>query len=449
MKRAALVALCAGGCGGATGTIGLELVTAPGSTVLADVTRARLTLSAPPTVVDATRGPDGRFHLAIDVVAEGPSGTLTFEGWDAADALIAIGRTPALPVAAIDAQVAIYVAAPDSLAAAPVPLDPPRTAVGTAAYPFGVMVAGGRDGAGAASDAVAIYNVFTHAWQVGVDLPAPRVAPTIGASSSGYAYLLGGDDASGAPTGTLWRYDTTAAPAGAVLALADLPAVARTAAPVALVRSEGFIVGGAPPLVIDGLTRTLTAAPSLPPLAGAAASVVVATDGVDALHALFVGDGSGTSGVVRIAADGATDEASAPASARRTGHGAVALGDGRVIIVGGAVGGAPVASAIVASPASHLYVEQPAVLDTPRTNAAIAASGGALVVAGGTDASGAIVPTAEVLDLTTLTHRATIPMVVPRTGAVARPLDDGQVLIVGGTDAAGAPVGVVELFTPR
>ena len=34
------------------------------------------------------------------------------------------------------------------------------------------------------------------------------------------------------------------------------------------------------------------------------------------------------------------------------------------------------------------------------------------------------------------THRATIPMVVPRTGAVARPLDDGQVLIVGGTDAA-------------
>ena len=301
MRRAALLALCAGGCGGATGTIGLELVTAPGSTVLADVTRARLTLSTPPTVVDATRGPDGKFHLAIDVVAEGPSGTLTFEGWDASDALVAIGRTPALPVAAIDAQVAIYVAAPDSLAAAPVTLDPPRTAVGTAAYPFGVMVAGGRDGAGAASDAVAIYNVFTHAWQIGVDLPAPRVAPTIGASSSGYAYLLGGDDASGAPTGTLWRYDTTAAPAGAVLALADLPTVARTAAPIALVRSEGFIVGGAPPLVIDGLTRTLTAAPSLPPLAGAAASVVVATDGVDALHALFVGDGSGTSGVVRIA----------------------------------------------------------------------------------------------------------------------------------------------------
>ena len=87
-------------------------------------------------------------------------------------------------------------------------------------------------------------------------------------------------------------------------------------------------------------------------------------------------------------------------------------------------------------------------LTTPRTGAAIAAAGGVLVVAGGTDASGAIVPTAEIFDLATLTHRTTVPMVAPRTGAVARPLDDGQVMIVGGTDAAGQPVGVVELFTP-
>lgn len=444
MSRAAALALGVAACGGVNGTISLTVVTAPGSHVLDDVTRARLTLSQPPTVVEATRDPDGKFRLALDVIADGPSGVVTFEGLDAAGARIALGRTPPLPVAAIDADVAIYVAAPDSLAAAPVALDPPRARAGTAAYPFGVLVAGGVDATGAARADVAIYNVYTHAWQVGVPLPAPRVAPTIGASSSGYAYVLGGDDAAGAPTGTLYRYDTTASPAGAVVQLADAPTLARTAAPIALVRSEGFIVGGAPPVVIDGLTRTLTAASALPPLAGAAASVAVGSD----VYGLFVGDGTATSGVVRIAAGGATDETAAPASARRTGHAAVATADGRIIVIGGAVGGTPVTSAIVATPATRGYVEQADALITGRTGAAIAAAGGVLVVAGGTDASGAIVGTAEILDLATLAHRATVPMVVPRTGATARPLDDGQVLIVGGVDAAGAPVATVELFTP-
>ena len=43
---------------------------------------------------------------------------------------------------------------------------------------------------------------------------------------------------------------------------------------------------------------------------------------------------------------------------------------------------------------------------------------------------------------------AIVPMVVPRTGAVARPLANGQVLVVGGVDATGAPVATVELYTP-
>lgn len=202
-------------------------------------------------------------------------------------------------------------------------------------------------------------------------------------------------------------------------------------------------------MVIDGFTRTLTAATTLPPLAGAATSVVVPGAGdADALFALFVGDGSGASGVVRIAADGATDETSAPASARRRGHGVVATADGRVLIIGGEVAGVPVASAIVASPAGRLYVELADVLMIPRTGAAIAASGGVVVVAGGRDAGGAVVGSAEILDLATLAHRAIVPMVVPRADAVARPLDNGQVLIVGGVDVDGRPVGTVELFTP-
>ena len=444
----AIAIAVASGCGGVTGTIDLTLVTAPGSTVLDDVAVARLTLSSPRTVVEVARGTDGRFALALDVPAEGGAGDLVFEGLDAGGARVAYGRTPSLPIAAFDGAVAIYVAAPGSLAAAPIELAPPRYALGTAAFPFGVVVAGGTSAAGTTSDAVSIYNVFTHSWQAGLPLFAPRAAMTIGASANGFAYMFGGRDVAGAPTGTLWRFDTTVAPMGQYERLADDPTLARAGAAIALVATEGFVVTGDPAAVVDGITRTLTAATSIPALAGTATSVVAEADGVDGRYALFVGDGSGASGLVRVSSSGTTDETGVPATARRTGHGAVPTADGRVIVLGGAVAGTPIASAIIAAPGPRLYTEQADVLATPRIDAAIAASNGLIVVAGGTDALGAIVGDAEILDAATLRRIATIPMVVPRTSATARPLANGQVLIIGGVDAAGAPIATVELFTP-
>lgn len=449
MRAAALAALAAIGCGGVTGTVSLSLVTAPDSTVLDGVTRARLTLSSPLTVVEAERGADGRFDLAIDVPAEGPAGRLTFEGLDRDGQLVAIGRTPALPLAAYDAEVAIYVAAPDTLAAAAIALDPPVTGVAAAAFPFGVLVAGGALSDTQASDQVAIYNAYTHAWQQGVPLPARRSRLIVAASASGYAYVFGGVDGAGAPHGTLWRYDTTVAPAGAVVELAEQPSLARADEPIAIVRSEAFIVGGQPPVVIDGFTRTLTAASTLPRLGGGAATAVSAdVDGTEQVYAVFLGATSGASGLVRLSADATLDESGAPASARRTGHAVVSLDQGRILAIGGRDEAAPLTSAIVVNPAARLYTEQADVLATARVDAAVAVSGGVVVVAGGHDGDGNLIGTAEILDATTLAPRAVVPMVVPRTGAVARPLTSGQVIILGGRDASGAPVTTVELFTP-
>ena len=55
---------------------------------------------------------------------------------------------------------------------------------------------------------------------------------------------------------------------------------------------------------------------------------------------------------------------------------------------------------------------------------------------------------AELFDSTTFALVATMPMVVPRTGATAVALPDDQVLMVGGIDANGAPSATIELFTP-
>lgn len=443
-------AALAAGCDGETGTITLRLATAPGSTLLADVTAARITLGVPRREALATRGTDGKFHLDLEVPADGPTTRVTFEGLDASDELVAYGCTGPLPIAAIDAEVTIYVARPGTVAAAPVALARPRAEAGTADFSFGVLIAGGRDPAGAASAAVDVYSVYSHALQPGLDLPAPRRAPTVAAGVNGFAYVFGGADAAGADTGLLWRFDTTVAPAGAYQQLADMPAHARHGAAATALRPEVFVVTGAPPqapLVIDGVTSALSALPPTPALTGTASTIVTDQTQGSVPIAIVAGAGTGTAGIGRITASGIDDEP-APPGAARTGHGAAVGGDRVITLVGGAIGAELATTAVRIDPVARRYTDVPAGLDTPRRDAAVAQTGRHILVAGGTDAAGTVLADAEVLDATTLDRVATIPLASPRTGASAHLLSSGQILLVGGTDAAGAPVATLEIFTP-
>jgi hypothetical protein len=82
---------------------------------------------------------------------------------------------------------------------------------------------------------------------------------------------------------------------------------------------------------------------------------------------------------------------------------------------------------------------------TPRASGcAIAATSRYVVIAGGKDATGATVASADILDANTLAFVATVPLVAARTGASAIALPNGQVLIAGGDPATET----LELFTP-
>src|SRR5262249_1738526 len=148
--------------------------------------------------VEVDRAADGSFALDLDVEALGGSGFLVFEGLDASGAIVAWGRTPQLPIAAIDATLRIYVAAPTTMAAAPVALDPPRKDLALAHLSYGALAAGGADASSAPRADLVIYDAYDHQLQKGVDMPAPRAAPTAVAGVTGFAYLFGGRDASGA-----------------------------------------------------------------------------------------------------------------------------------------------------------------------------------------------------------------------------------------------------------
>jgi hypothetical protein len=443
---AALAVLAA--CSGETRTLSVTLVTAPGSTVLDDAVRARVTLTSPRTVVEGERTADG-FALDLEVPADGGAGVLLFEAFDAEGDVVAVGQSPAFPVAAIAADIAIYVAAPMSLAASPAVLSPARRELAVGPLAYGAIVAGGIDASGAASSELSIYNAYSHALQVGEPMPSARSELSLMVGTAGYAYLFGGRDGSGAVSGVAWRFDTRSAPDGEYVQLVDEPSQARAGAAAAPLGLERFLILGSAPLVLDGLGGSLGVVEEPAMLGGQAVSIEAVAPG-EATASIFtaiVGDGAGATGVVRLRGADFTD-VTAPASALRTGHVLLDMGDGTLLAIGGEVAGEPVADAVRVDPVAGSAEAEADVLITPRRGAAIARVGAYVVVAGGRDAGGALVADAEVLDAASLAPVATIPMVVPRTGARAQALPSGQVMIIGGTDAADAPIATIELFTP-
>ncbi len=435
--------LCA--CDGAVGTIRVTLVTAPESTAMDDVVRARLTLSEPLTVVESEVDADGQLLLDIDVIAEGPSSILTFEGFDAADQLVALGHSAPLPIAAVDADIALYVAAPLSLAAAPVILEPPRSEFGATTLGYGTIYIGGRDLSGAAVADVGLYNVYDHAFQIGADLPEPRTQPTLMTGANGQIYIFGGRYIDEEPSAVLWRFDTNVAPAGFYDTLRSDSSLARAGAAAAPLGQDTFLVTGDPLVVVEGLGDLASAVDNAPALSGTATTFHVG----EIATTLFTGSGAGPSFATTYVGAQFNAVADAPAELNRSGHTAVVLADGDILIVGGAIDALPTATAVRYDIATREFTLISDLLAVPRTGAAVATTAGYLVVAGGIDGDGDIVADAEVFTSESLTPVGSLPMVVPRVGAVATDLGNQQVIIAGGVDSDGAAVEVVELFTPE
>ena len=403
----AVLGAVVGACAGDTGTVALTLVTAPGSAILDEVARLRLTLTSPRTVLEAARGADG-FELALEVEATGQTAALIVEALDADGALVAGGQSPPFQVGPVTARVAIYVAPPFAVGAAPVAAPAANREVGVAALSYGAVLAGGRTPAGAPTDGLVIYNAFDHTLAAGLPLPAPRAGLAVGVGGGGRVYLFGGTDAADAPTGTLWRFDTTTAPSGAYVALADVPGFARTGAELVTIGADQFLTTGSP--VLEVAASAVALRPDLPALGRGASTV----DGAGARGAVF----AGSEGITRLAAGAFATLAPAP----RAGAVVAALPDGGTAITGDASG-----ELVRVSPAGDLAITAGFLPAGCVATALVATSRHLVLVCA--DATHAY-------DATTLAAVASRPL--GGTAAVALPND--QVLIV---TAAG-----LALFTP-
>lgn len=424
MKRLLALA-CLAACEGNTGTLAITLTTAPGTNLDAVQTlRVRLTSPMQQYMVART---SGGFDLDLDLDASGEQSSLLIDGLDATGAVVAAGASPQFPLGALDGRIVIYMAAPNTIAAAPAVLDPPRSEIGVGTLGYGAILAGGTVAGDAPSTALSIYNAFDHTLVAGLPLPAPRSAPIVGVGALGIVYIFGGN--TDAVASNLWRFDTTAAPAGAYNDFGEKTGFARANETAVPLGNDQFLLTGAPPGELFGLSGAITArsdVASLPP----GATSLIASDG--AITAIFVGP----DGVQKLRMNRLTSLDIAGAA--RLDPSVVTLPNARVGVFCGDV--------VRIDPAAG--TGELIATAEPRTGCATAANAKHVVVAGGVTANG-IVATAEIYDAMTLALIATRPLVVPRKNADAIALPNGQILIVGGRDANDAPVATLELFTPE
>lgn len=148
-------------------------------------------------------------------------------------------------------------------------------------------------------------------------------------------------------------------------------------------------------------------------------------------------------------------------SVRRSGHAAVTLESGKVLLIGGWVddGLAPdQATFDIFDPATRTMTAGPSPLNVPSVGLAVASIGsdGALVCGGGTLSGDTLTPS-RLCDRISLTGQvsAAAPMLGDRMGHALVQMEDGSVLLTGGIDSAtdvgdqGQSISTASLYIPR
>ncbi len=429
--RLALATVALAACNASTGTLTLQLATAPGSTLLSSIERVELTLTNPPAVFEAERTDDG-LDIAFEIEAVETDGSIYIQGFDANDATVAVGQSPPFPLGGSDGRVIIYVAPPYSILQAPVDLLPPRSLVGGSEILYGAALAGGVDADGVASTSMVIYNIYDHTVSEGEEMPVARVAPTLAANDFATIYVAGGLDENGAATSTLFRFQSNIAPRGSYSNVEAYPGLESSGERAIQLGPDTFFVTGAQPALLAASTMTpITSLADVPPTATAA--LTAAGEPV----AVFVREGT----VGFYDANATIGEVTLPSV--DTGRAIVAGNEqGTVIVVGGSS-----REAIVVSLASQSAVARADVLSVARRSPTVAATARHILVANGVDENGAVIGTADILDRATLALITTVPL-DPRLGAVALPMPNDQILIAGGEYPGDVANGLIELFTP-
>ena len=132
----------------------------------------------------------------------------------------------------------------------------------------------------------------------------------------------------------------------------------------------------------------------------------------------------------------------------RVGHAAVALPDGRVILIGGFGASAVTRTTEIYDPATGDFTPGPDLTEPRADPVAFLLADGSVLIAGGYGGSVSLA-TAELLDPDTMTFTPTGSMTTPRSRNTGVLLADGRVLVIGGSALnEGEVLASTELYDP-
>jgi hypothetical protein len=166
-------------------------------------------------------------------------------------------------------------------------------------------------------------------------------------------------------------------------------------------------------------------------------ATVVTRDGMK--EVLIFGGAAADQPVAELLAGDMFTTLPAPGMVQRSDHAALPLPGGRVIIVGGRNDKGVLGDSVLYDSATNTLMPGPITLKTPRYEFASFVINDDVVVAGGYDAAGNLLDTAEIYSAADLHVKAVDVPCAKRAGASVVVLPNESVLLVGGTEPPTAP----------
>jgi hypothetical protein len=477
------LSLALAACGGKTGTFNLDIHVSPVDDPFASATTVRFTIGNS-SHVKSYPVSNGMFKASFDQSPVSSPGPITVEALDGSGNLVAHGTTVpiSLQAAGQNLTYGVWVGRPGRIAPADSALTAPLAEFASVNVPgLGIFYIGGRGTDGHTLKDVSLYAVQTQTLY-GPVVPnsgSPGIAATttgragaIGAVSGGWGMVVDGASSdgfasTGAPASDAEQYqpesgDPTTNQYGKWSTIAGTGLVGRSF-PQAAVLSNGdtlvtggFDDGGARLasafILTNNATPVLSSAP-IPMVAPRAGHVTASARFSDGDGALVVGglDAGSTAPVAERAVGQLFSAIDLPGVENRLDATATTLPTGTILIVGGSTSGVAQKSGWAidpnANPVSVMAID--GALSTARAgHTATLLDDGNLLVCGGADDQGQLVPSCDLVDGVTFALKTTLPLANARRGASALKMDTGIVMIAGGFGKDGAPLATMEIYTP-